>query len=104
MTQEASDVVRLQLEGREIVLVGTAHISQESVDIVLRAIRDEAPDTVCVELDEQRYKALRDKKWWESLNLFEVIRKGQAPFLLANLALSSYQKRMGLATGVKPGS
>lgn len=100
----ADDVVRIQQGGREILLVGTAHISQESIETVRRVIAEEAPDTVCVELDAQRYKALRDKKWWESMNLFEVIRKGQAPFLLANLALSSYQKRMGLATGVKPGS
>lgn len=104
MSEAHGDILRLQYAGREILLIGTAHISQESVDIVRRAIQDEAPDTVCVELDAQRYKALKDRRWWESLNLFEVIRKGQAPFLIANLALSSYQKRMGLATGVKPGS
>jgi pheromone shutdown-related protein TraB len=98
------DIVRLEVEGKEIILIGTAHVSQESVDVVREMITRERPDVVCVELDEQRYKALRDKKWWESLNLFEVIRKGQAPFLIANLALSSYQKRLGLSTGVKPGS
>ncbi len=98
------DIVRLEIDGREIVLVGTAHISQESVETVRRIVVEEHPDTVCVELDEQRHKALRDARWWESLNLFEVIRKGQAPFLIANLVLSSYQKRLGLQTGVKPGS
>ena len=103
-THETSDIVRLDVDGKEIILVGTAHVSRESVEIVRQIISDERPDVVCVELDEQRYKALRDKKWWESLNLFEVIRKGQAPFLIANLALASYQKRLGLATGVKPGS
>ena len=99
------DIHRLTLEGgRQVILIGTAHVSQESVQTVERTIAQESPDVVCVELDERRYNALRNKAWWESLNLFQVIRKGQAPFLLANLFLSSYQKRMGLATGVKPGA
>jgi len=94
----------LTLNGRQIILIGTAHISQESVDMVIRAIDEHQPDTVCVELDEQRYQSLINQKSWESLNIKEVIKKGQMPFLLANLALSSYQKKMGLQTGVKPGA
>jgi pheromone shutdown-related protein TraB len=99
-----SDVHRVQLPGKEIVLVGTAHISQESVDTVRATIAAEAPDTVCVELDSQRYHALKDRNRWESLNLIQVIKSGQTPFLLVNLALAAFQKRMGLQTGVKPGA
>lgn len=95
---------RLELDGREIILVGTAHISQASVEMVQSVITAEAPDTVCVELDAQRHKALRNPKHWEGLNLVEVIRQGQAPFLCASLVLSAYQKRMGLHTGVRPGA
>ncbi len=98
------DYTRVQIEDREIILVGTAHISQDSVDTVVRTIEQLKPDTVCVELDQQRYNSLINQQGWESLNLKEVIKKGQIPFLLANLALSSYQKRMGLQTGVKPGA
>lgn len=100
----SSDIHRVQLDSKEIVLVGTAHVSKESIDTVRQAILDEAPDTVCVELDEQRLQALRDKNHWESLNIFQVVKKGQAAFLLANLALASFQKRMGLHTGVRPGA
>ncbi len=100
----SSDYTRLQVDDKEIVLVGTAHISQDSVDTVIRTIDEVIPDTVCVELDTQRYQALINKKGWESLNLKELIKKKQVPFLLTNLALSSYQKRMGLQTGVKPGA
>ncbi len=99
-----ADITRITLDGREILLVGTAHVSQASVDIVIQTIQEEDPDTVCVELDEQRHKALRNPRHWESLNLTQVLRKGQAPFLLANLVLSAFQKRMGLQTGVKPGA
>lgn len=95
---------RLTLDGREIILVGTAHVSQASVTMVREVIAAEQPDTVCVELDHQRHKALRNPRHWENLNLIEIIRQGQAPFLCANLALSAYQKRMGLHTGVRPGA
>lgn len=103
-TLENTDIHRVTIDNREFVLVGTAHISQESVETVRAVIEKEDPDTVCVELDEQRYRALRNPRHWESLNLVQVIKQGQAPFLLANLALSSFQKRMGLHTGVKPGA
>ncbi len=98
------DYTRLFVDDKEIILVGTAHISQDSVDTVIKTIDELLPDTVCVELDPQRYESLINKKGWESLNLKELIKKKQIPFLLTNLALSSYQKRMGLHTGVKPGS
>ena len=100
----AADHTSIRVGEKEIFLVGTAHISQASVDTVIRAIDELQPDTVCVELDAQRYQSLINQTGWESLNLKDVIRKGQMPFLLANLALSSYQKRMGLQTGVKPGA
>jgi pheromone shutdown-related protein TraB len=99
-----SDIHRLQLGESEVVLIGTAHISQESIDTVRHVIAEEQPDCVCVELDEQRLTALKDKNHWENLNIYQVVRKGQAAFLMANLALASFQKRMGLQTGVRPGS
>ncbi|MBE0501883.1 MAG: TraB/GumN family protein [Desulfuromonadales bacterium] len=99
-----SDIHRIQLGDSEVVLIGTAHISQESIDTVRQVITAEQPDCVCIELDEQRCLALKDKNHWENLNIYQVVRKGQAAFLMANLALSSFQKRMGLQTGVKPGS
>lgn len=103
-TTTASDIHHLSVDQKQLVLVGTAHISQASVDTVRQVIADEQPETVCVELDEQRYQALTDRNRWESLNLIQVLRKGQVPYLLSNLALASFQKRMGLQTGVKPGA
>ncbi|MDY0211395.1 MAG: TraB/GumN family protein [Desulfuromonadaceae bacterium] len=97
------DLHRLNINGREIILIGTAHISRESVDTVTYTIEKEHPYSVCVELDEQRYRHLTDKNRWENLNIIQVIKSGQIPFLMANLALASFQRRMGLHTGVKPG-
>jgi pheromone shutdown-related protein TraB len=102
--RESEDVEVLEVDGRTYVLVGTAHISQKSVDLVREVIDNEKPDCVCVELDSQRYEALSQKKRFESLDLRQVIREKQLAPLLMNLLLASYQKRLGGKLGVTPGS
>ncbi len=97
------EVRQLDLDGRRMILVGTAHVSRSSVDLVRRVIETETPDCVCVELDAQRYEALAHKKW-ESLDLKQIIRRKQLPTLLLNLLLAAYQKRLGGELGVQPGS
>lgn len=99
-----ADVHVLDVDGREVILVGTAHVSRESVDLVRQVIEREAPDCVCVELDAQRYAALSQKQRWENLDLKQIIRKKQLAALLANLLLASYQKKLGGALGVLPGT
>jgi pheromone shutdown protein TraB len=54
----------VEADGRRFVLVGTAHISQESVALVREVIEQEHPQTVCVELDQRRYEALSQRKRW----------------------------------------
>ena len=100
-----SDVYRIHTkDNRDIILVGTAHISQVSKDLVHETIENESPDTVCVELDEGRLKSIQDPNRWKNTDLRDVIKKKQLATLIANLVLGSYQKRMGAQTGVKPGS
>ena len=103
--QELKDIIRINISPeREIVLLGTAHISQESVDLVRKTIAQECPDSVCVELDEGRLKALEDGDRWKNLDIKDVLKKKQMASLIVNLLLASYQKRMGESTGVAPGS
>src|SRR5262245_43377264 len=98
------DVHVLELDGREFVLVGTAHVSRESAELVREVIEKERPDCVCIELDAQRFEALSHRQRWENLDLRQVIRQRQLAPLLANLVLASYQKKLGGALGVIPGS
>lgn len=98
------DVVVVRDGDREFILVGTAHISQESADLVRDVIERVRPDRVCVELDEQRFEALSQKRKWENLDLKQIIRQRQLPTLLINLLLSSYQKKLGAKLGVPPGT
>jgi pheromone shutdown-related protein TraB len=102
--RDSEDVEVIEIDGREFILVGTAHISQESVDLVRNIVEAEKPDCVCIELDAQRYEALSQQKRFASLDLREVIRNQQLAALLMNLLLASYQKRLGGKLGVVPGS
>ncbi|MBO5691826.1 MAG: TraB/GumN family protein [Spirochaetaceae bacterium] len=94
---------RLMLQGREFILLGTAHISQESIVQVTTSIREEKPDCVAIELDEQRYASMKNPEAWKNLDIVKVLKNGQGFVLMANLILSSFQKRMGADVGVKPG-
>jgi pheromone shutdown-related protein TraB len=93
----------LTLKGREIILVGTAHVSKESVAEVGRVIREEKPDMVCVELDEERYAALSQEENWKKLDVVKIFKEGKGFLLMANLVLSGFQRRLGQELGVKPG-
>jgi pheromone shutdown-related protein TraB len=92
------------VDGREFIIVGTAHISRESADLVREVIEKERPDCVCVELDAQRFEALSQKSKFSELDLKQLIRKKQLAALLANLLLASYQKKLGGALGILPGT
>ena len=93
----------LPLGGKEFVLIGTAHVSRESIDEVSAIIREEKPDLICVELDEGRYASITQKESWENLNMIKVFKEGKGFLLMANLVLSGFQRRMGAELGVKPG-
>lgn len=99
----SENVYRLDLDGRELILIGTAHVSRKSVDEVKDIIENEKPDTVCVELCQSRYQSLADADKWKNTDIIKVVREGQAFLLLANLILSSYQKKLAKKFGVKPG-
>ncbi|GJL67339.1 MAG: conjugal transfer protein TraB [Nitrospirales bacterium] len=98
------DVQVVTVSEKSIILIGTAHVSQESADLVRTVIEQERPDCVCVELDPRRFEVLAQPKRWESLDLKEIIRKNQLSTLMVNLVLASYQKRLGDQLGVMPGT
>ncbi len=102
--QYPDDVATISLGDKTILLIGTAHISSHSADLVEEVIAREQPDAVCIELDEKRFEALSNPRRWENLDLKEIIRKKQLSTLMVNLVLSSYQKKLGGQLGVMPGT
>ncbi len=89
--------------GDEIILVGTAHVSQNSVDEVRQVIEEESPDRICLELDKGRYDSKTKESSYANMDLVKVFKEGKTFLLLANTALASFQKKMGTQTGSAPG-
>ena len=100
----SDNVHEISLDGKKIILIGTAHISQASVDEVNTVINQVKPDTVCIELCSSRYQAMLAKDQWKNMDIFKVIREGKSFLLFANLIMTAFQKRLGSRLGVKPGS
>lgn len=100
---ESDTITRITLGDRTVTLLGTAHVSRESTEEVARFIREQHPDHVCVEIDAQRYKTLTEGQDWSGLKIDQVLRQRRGFLLLANLVLTSFQRKLGKELGVKPG-
>ena len=93
MTAE-EHITRVKYNEKELILIATAHVSKTSAELVKEVIDREQPDSICVELDEDRYNNMKNPKAWSDTDLVQVIKDGKVGFMLANLVLSSYQKKL----------
>ena len=103
MLENTEPIARLIHDEKEIILVGTAHVSRESAQLVKTVIEAETPDSVCVELCPSRYQAIRQKDRWREMDIIKVIREKKAFLLLSNLLLASFQKRIAKKFNINPG-
>ncbi len=93
-----------RMVGSNIVLIGTAHVSEKSVEEVREAIRKHRPDIVAVELDPARYKVLTGQREWKDLPITRIISGTNPYFFIAQAFLSAMQRRIGMEQGVEPGA
>ena len=91
-------------DGKVLYLIGTAHVSGDSVKFVEECITEFAPDTVAVELDKNRMDALKNRKKFEETDIFDIFKKKKVLFFTVQLMMSSYQKKIAEKTGSAPGS
>ncbi len=97
-------IQQVERDGCRYTLLGTAHVSQSSVDAVKALLAERHFDAVAVELCEPRYRGLRDPDQLAKLDLFKVVREGKVGLVAANLALSAYQRRLARQLGIEPGA
>jgi pheromone shutdown-related protein TraB len=96
-------VHHLRADDKDILVVGTAHVSTESVRLVADVIAREVPDTVCIELCDARYQSIRNKDAWQNMDIVKVIREKKSFLLLSNLLLASFQKKLAQKFDIRPG-
>jgi len=95
---------KVSLPGKEITLIGTAHISKDSVQLVKETIESEKPEVVGVELDFERFKQLQSHNRWRNTNISEIIKSGKIYLFLFNLMLANMQAKLGREFGIAPGA
>lgn len=103
VTEIEQNVHKIETDRGILILTGTAHVSVESKNLVRRMIETHSPDTVCVELDEERYRAMTDRESYRKLDIVEIIKKKKLFFMIGQYLLSSYQRKMSEKTGSRPG-
>ena len=101
---ENENVTHIEIDGRDIYLIGTAHVSSQSAEEAGRLIDEIRPDSICVELDDERIESIKDPDKWKNTDIITVIKQKKAMYLLVSLILSSYQKRLARSFGVSAGS
>lgn len=94
----------VERDGVRYTLLGTAHVSKTSVDVVRAAIASGVYDTIAVELDPQRAQALTDPDALAKLDLVKVLREGKTAVFAANLGLAAYQRRLAEQLDIEPGA
>ncbi|MDD2352615.1 MAG: TraB/GumN family protein [Candidatus Caldatribacteriota bacterium] len=103
MLQNNKDIHHISLEGKDIYLIGTAHVSKTSADTVKEFIEEEKPDSVCVELCPSRFQSITNPDKWKEMDIITIIKQKKALLLLVNLILSAFQKRLARQLGIRPG-
>jgi pheromone shutdown-related protein TraB len=97
-------IERVQRDGVEYVVLGTAHVSRSSVEAVHALLANETFNAIAVELCESRAQGMRDPEAFKQMDLFRVIREGKAGMVAASLVLSTFQKRLADQYGIQPGA
>ena len=85
-------------------IIGTAHVSSASVELVREQIEQWKPNLVAVELCDSRLRSLRQPDDLDNDDLLKIIKEGKSAMILLQSALAAQQRRMGMETGEKPGA
>ena len=81
-------------KNKTIHLIKTAHVSKNSKEDVYKYYEEINPDSICIELDEDRYKNITSKDKWQNTDIFKILKEGKVGILLVSIILSAYQKKM----------
>lgn len=89
-------------------IIGTAHVSEKSVEEVRNTILEDKPQVVAIELDTGRYQRLIQEKMGvaekPNFSISDIIKGNNMGLFLVSGLLTYMQRRIGNDLGVKPGS
>jgi pheromone shutdown-related protein TraB len=97
------EVIHIDYQGKQITLIPTAHVSKESVQLTKETIDAIQPDSICIELDRDRYNSLIDPVNYRNTDISKIIKEKKVFMMLVNVILSNFQKRIAEQLGSKSG-
>ncbi|APQ15155.1 pheromone shutdown protein [Borreliella garinii] len=101
-----SHVSKFNIHNKTIYILGTAHVSKKSSEDTANLIEILKPDYIAVELDEARYHSILntdENEKWRNLDIDKALKQGKAFFLIINIILSNFQKKLAKEQGIQPG-
>ena len=91
-----------------MTIIGTAHVSANSVEEVKDAIYEKQPDAVAIELDMARYTKLKNQMMGieedDTISVTQIIKDNKVGLFLTTTLLSYFQSKIGDDVEVKPGA
>ena len=91
-----------------LTIIGTAHVSEESVNEVKDAIYEQHPDIVAIELDRGRYAKIKNKMMGieedDEISVTRIIKENKVGLFLVSTLLGYFQSKIGDEVNVDPGS
>ncbi len=91
-----------------LTIIGTAHVSEESVNEVKDAIYEQHPEVVAIELDRGRYTKLKQQMMGieedDTISVTQIIKDNKVGLFLTTTLLSYFQSKIGADLDVAPGS
>lgn len=97
-------IQHVSLPDKDLYLLGTAHVSQQSVQDVQDSVASLEPDTICIELCPSRYQAMQNQEAWKNMDILRVLKERKAVLLLAQLLMTAFYRKLGQQLGVQPGA
>lgn len=96
---ENKNVEKIVVSNKTYYLVGTSHISENSVKLVKEVIERVQPDTVSIELDKKRYEKYTNSNQWGNTDIIKIIKEKKLVVLISNIVYSAYQKKLANTKG-----
>ena len=97
-------LIKIKYRDKDITLIPTAHVSKESAEFVARTIDEIQPDCICIELDQDRYNTMTDPKKYRETNITKIIKEKKVTFMLVNMILGNYQRKLAKDLGSNSGA
>lgn len=97
-------ITKISYENKNLIIIGTAHISIKSKEIIKKTIDLEKPDVVGIELDIKRFKSILNKDYEKDIKFSNIFKTRKPILFIVYYFLQKFQKKIAKRFKTKPGA